>query len=111
MYAAVMESLRDLESERDALLEELGRVGPFLEGSVGRNGWHCRNPRCKCQRGDLHRATIMTWKEKQKSVSRHVPKALEDQVRQWTGEMRRVRKLIKEIAAVQREIFYRLREE
>ena len=99
MYTAVMESLRDLETERDALLEELGLVGPFLEGSVGRNGWHCRNPRCRCQRGELHRSTILTWKEKQRSVSRHVPKALEDQVRQWTGEMRRVRKLIKQIEA------------
>jgi len=105
-----MNKLDELETRRDALLKELGQVGPFMEGSVGRNGWHCKNPRCRCQRGELHRATILTWKEKQKSVSRHVPKALEAEVRQWTGEMRRVRALIKQISAVQREIFYRLRE-
>ena len=110
IYTALMKALRKLEDKRDALLEELGEVGPFMEGSVGRNGWHCRNPRCRCQRGELHRATILTWKEKQRTVSRHVPKALEAEVRQWTAEMRRVRSLIKQIAAVQREIFYRLRE-
>jgi len=58
----------------------------------------------------LHRATVLTWKEKGKTVSRHVPKPLEVQVRQWVAEMRRVRSLVKQIAAVQREIFYRLRE-
>jgi len=105
-----MKTLQKLEAERDALLKELGRMGPFMQGSVGRNGWHCSNPGCRCQRGELHRATIVTWKEKQKSVSRHVPKALEAEVRQWTAEMGRIRALIKQISAVQREIFYRLRE-
>jgi len=105
-----MRSLGKLETDRSALLRELAQVGPFIEGSVGRNGWHCRNPACKCQRGELHRATVLTWKEKHKTVSRHVPKALEPQVRQWVAEGKRVRMLVKQIAAVQREIFYRLRE-
>ena len=105
-----MKSRHELEAKRDKLLKELAAAGPFIEGSVGRNGWHCKNPRCKCQRGELHRATVLTWKEKQKTVSRHVPKALEPQVRQWVAEGKRVRQLVKQIAAVQREIFYRLRE-
>jgi len=105
-----MKSQRRLEAKREKLLKELAGVGAFIEGSVGRNGWHCSNPTCKCQQGQLHRATVLTWKQKQKTVSRHVPKALEPQVRQWVAEGKRVRMLVKQIASIQREIFYRLRE-
>ena len=112
MYIAYMMKIKKLEEKRNALLKELCQLGPMIKGSVGISRWHCKNKKCRCHtKGELHKAVILTWKEKQKSVSRHVPKALHDEVYQWVSSMGKARQILKEIGNIQREIFYLKREE
>ena len=105
-------SIKGLEQKRNSLLGELCGLGPMMEGSVGISRWHCKNNNCQCHtKGELHKAVILTWKENQKSVSRHVPKALHDEVYKWVSNMGKARQILKEIGNIQREIFYLKREE
>ena len=107
IYIAHMMKIEELKQKKKDLLEELNSVDSMLEGSVGLSRWHCKNKKCKCHtKGELHQALILTWKEKQKSISRHVPKALHDDVRLWVSNMSRAREILKEISELQREIFY-----
>ena len=111
IYIADMMKIKELEEKKDALLRELNNLGPMIEGSVGISKWHCKNKKCRCYtKGQLHEAVILTWKEKQKSVSRHVPKALHNEVRQWVSNMKKAREILKKISNLQREIFYLKRE-
>jgi len=73
------------EQRRQALLKQLAQTGRFVEGSlVG-----VKHPTCQ------HVAWRLTFKIKAKTRTVYVPVDLVPEVRQWTGEYRRLKKLIR----------------
>ena len=72
---------------RQAHLKEIARVGPFVEGSlIG-----VQHPRCK------HVAWRLTFKVKGRTKTVYVPVDLAAEVKQWTKEYRRLKKLIRDV--------------
>ncbi len=109
---AHMKTLNELKQEQKLIKKQILNLGPVIEGSIAQNGWHCKNKNCKCNtKGELHRSTILCWREDGKSYAKHIPKALHKEVRQWVENRKKMKALIKKCAAIQRDIFYLLREE
>jgi hypothetical protein len=72
---------------RQARLKEMARLGPFVEGSlIG-----VQHPRCK------HVAWRLTFKVKAKTKTVYVPVDMAAEVKQWTKEYRRLKKLIRDV--------------
>ena len=72
---------------RQDLLKQLGRIGPFVEGSlIG-----VEHPTCK------HVAWRLTFKVKAKTRTVYVPVDMVQEVKQWTGAYRKLKKLIRNI--------------
>ena len=92
------ESINTLKAQRDAKLRELAAVGPFIAGSVAAVKVRCGNPNCRCAAGERHEATILCKKVAGKSTSLHVPLELVEEVRTWSKENRRLKRLVKEIS-------------
>jgi hypothetical protein len=91
-------SMEDLRSRRKAKLAELAGVGPFIEGSLGNVRVRCGNPACHCAKGMRHESRLLTRKVKGKTHAVYVPVAMADEVAGWSGEYRRLKKLMKEIS-------------
>lgn len=88
------------ERIREAKLKKLGTVGPLVAASLVRRNTTCGNPNCKCARGEKHEGWCLTYKGKgNKTKTVHVPKDMVEEVRQWTEEHKRVKKLLAEISA------------
>lgn len=72
---------------RDALLQQLTHVGPFVEGSlVG-----VQHPTCN------HVAWRLTFKVKGKTKTVYVPVEMAQEVKQWTQQYRVLKKLIRQV--------------
>lgn len=70
----------------------------------------CGKKTCACHRGGpKHPALFITWKEAGKTVSLYVPRNLEDTVREWSRNFKRLKGLIRQISDIQKEMI-RLRE-
>jgi hypothetical protein len=98
-------SLSELEARRSALLRQLGRVGPIVEGSLATMYRKCGTASCHCHHGgEGHRQVALCKKVEGRSWATHVPKDLEETVRQWNDEFKRVKLLLKEISALSDQI-------
>ena len=97
---ALNESIKTLGAQRTAKLKALAAAGPVLSGSLARVAVRCGNPACRCARGERHEAWIVCKKVNGRSTSFHVPRALLDDVKAWTQEHKRVKKLLAEISAL-----------
>jgi hypothetical protein len=98
---------RWLVRKRDGLLKRLARVGPFVDGSIVLIGRTCGNTQfCKCSRGIKHISPYLTYSVKGKTHTLYLPVDLQAQVRVWSGRYRVLKKLIKEIGEVQKEIIH-----
>ena len=79
--------LNRFEQRRQALLKQLSQLGPFVEGSlIG-----VKHPTCK------HVAWRLTFKVKAKTRTVYVPVDMVQEVKQWTGAYRKLKKLIRNI--------------
>jgi len=86
------------------VLERLARVAPFLPASLNVTRTRCGNPRCRCVReGPIHETALLTWKEKGKTHSLHVPKELRDEVAQWIAEWKKLKELVERMGVAQRQ--------
>ena len=93
---------RYFERRTAVLLRRLGRIGPFVAGSLVCVPHRCGNPRCKCARGDGKPAWRLTHKDKrQKTVTVYVPVDMLEEVRQWVSNHRALKKLAAEISDAQ----------
>ena len=84
------------EVRRDAKLKQLAARRPFVAASLCAVRRRCGNPNCKCARGELHRAHVLTRKVHGKTETVHVPKDLLGEVREWVKEYKRIKTLIRE---------------
>lgn len=74
-------------ARREALLVQLGGVGPFIEGSL------CAVRRKGCSKPGWH----LTWKQGGKTRTVYVPVELVPEVKAWTREYKRLKSLIRKV--------------
>lgn len=77
-YAAMATTLRRLQ-----------RSQPMVQGSFYLLRRKCGKPNCRCARGQLHPAYVLTRSEAGKDRLYPVPKAQRAEVRKWAAEYRR----------------------
>jgi hypothetical protein len=91
----------ELEAQRAALLRQLRRAGPVVEGSLATVPRKCGSAACPCSRGVVkHRAMILCKKVAGRSVATYVPKDMWEEVRAWNREHKRLKKVLKELSAI-----------
>jgi len=101
-------NIKMLERMRDARLRKLGKVKPFIAGTLVNYEITCGNPRCKCAKGQKHPKAHLTYKGKdRKTVSVYIPVDKRKEVAEWVREYKRLKKLIREISELQEQILRR----
>lgn len=70
------------------LLQRLGRSRPMVQGSFYLLKRRCGNPNCRCARGELHEAWVITRKAGGKGWTFTVPVEERGRLRQLTQEYR-----------------------
>lgn len=93
--------------QRQARLKEIQNIGPFIAGSMVKIAHTCGNSNCKCARGEKHVNYYLTYKEKRKTRTKYIPVAMEEEVKKWTEEYKRLKKLIEEVSELQKKIIKR----
>lgn len=80
----------------------------MVEGSIAMVPRKCGSATCDCKRGVAkHRAMILCKKVNGRSVATYVPKGLWEQVRGWNREHKRIKKVLKEMSAINEQIIRR----
>jgi hypothetical protein len=85
----VKPSLNRHQKLQASYLEQIGKVGPFVEGSL------CEFKRAGRKSSSWH----LTYKLKAKTHTVYVPVDLVKEVRKWTQEYRRLKQLIRKETA------------
>ena len=83
---------------RDARLNKLAQVGPFVAASLVQQHVKCGQPGCHCAQGDKHVKTAITQTVDGKTRTVYVPVDLVEEVRTWIAEYKRVKQLLREIS-------------
>jgi hypothetical protein len=86
------------ERYREGKLKKLANVKPFVMASLCEVNRRCGNPRCKCAKGEPHRAHVLTYKVKGRTKAVHVPKEMVPEVKKWVAEYKQVKEFIKDIS-------------
>jgi hypothetical protein len=107
-----MKSLRrTLEAKQLKPLQKITTLNPWIEGSFVSTSRFCGKKNCACHHGgSKHPVLYVTWKEKGETVSLYVPRKLENDVRRWVQNYRKLKELIREVSDIQKQII-RLRED
>lgn len=71
-------------------LAQLITQEPFLRGSLVERARSCGKPNCRCQQGQLHHSLYLAVRNKDRRAMLYVPRPLEDTVRQWVQNGRRL---------------------
>ena len=104
----IEKNINMLTRMRDARIKKLADAQPFIAGTVVEYEKVCGAPKCKCARGEKHKAQHLTYKdENQKTVSVYIPADMLEEVKQWTEEHKRIKDLLQQISDLQREILRR----
>ncbi|MDD5448737.1 MAG: hypothetical protein PHO53_06210 [Actinomycetota bacterium] len=98
-----------LKRMRDARIKKLGEVGPFIAGTVVEFGRVCGRENCrKCAKGERHKTQQLTYKDdQQKTVCVYIPVDKIEEVKEWTKEYKKLKRLIAEIGDLQEQILKR----
>jgi hypothetical protein len=72
---------------------------PFLCGSLVTMNRTCGKPGCKCTRGELHQGLCVALKVGDQRKMIHVPKAMEQTVRQWVSNYQEAWQLMEKISS------------
>jgi hypothetical protein len=71
-------------------LAQLITEQPFLRGSLVEHARSCGKPTCRCQQGHLHRSWYLAVRHHGQRALLYIPRALEETVRQWLDNGRRL---------------------
>ena len=86
-------------------------LNPWIEGSIVSTSRFCGKKNCACHHGGpKHPVLYVTWKEKGKTVSLYIPRKIENDVRRWVQNYRKLKELTREVSDIQKQIV-RLRED
>ena len=100
----VQKNINWLTKKRQALLKQLAEYKPFVDGSVVKVRRRCGNKNCKCTKGQKHESLYLQYKVKGVTTGIYIPVELEEEVRAWSGEHKRIKALTREICDVQKSI-------
>lgn len=97
-------SIEMLKERIRARIKKLGEGGLLISGTLVRTSRRCGNPNCRCATGEKHPGHILTSKVKGKTKAVYVPVDMVEEVRAWTLECKRVKRLLKEVDALAEQI-------
>jgi len=94
-----------IEKEHDERIETvLGERGPMIRGSFVRQGRRCGKPTCRCARGELHEAALLTASEEGRGRSIHVPREEQARVEERAGRYRSFRRARADLVSLGRRL-------
>jgi len=97
-----------LERKRDGLLKELATIGPIVDGSLVKVKRTCGNKNCKCYlKGEKHESYYLHYKAKAVTKAVYIPVDMEDTVRKWNDNYKRLKDTVAEISKIDKEIIRR----
>jgi recombinational DNA repair protein (RecF pathway) len=97
-----------LKRKRAGLLKKLKDTGPFVDGSIAKVKRRCGNKNCKCYReGKKHESYYLMYKVAGITKAVYIPVDLEDEVKKWNEEYRRLKETVREISRTNKEIIRR----
>jgi len=101
-----------LKRKRDGLIKKLAEVDPFVDGSMAKVKRRCGNRNCKCYlKGEKHESYYLMYKVAGVTKAVYIPVDLEEEVREWSDNYKRLKKIIAEITRANKEIIRRYVEE
>ena len=98
-----MNTIKDLESQRDALLQQFAELGELRPGNLSVFHRKCYKPNCHCANPDDpgHPGWQLTRKdENQKTIRHNIPHDWVETTQQQLAEFERFRDLIKRFSVV-----------
>jgi uncharacterized protein DUF6788 len=84
-------------------LAQLVTQEPFLRGSLVERVRPCGKPTCRCQKGQLHRSLYLATRYNGRRALLYIPRALEEAVRQWVQNGRRLSQQLQDLHQLQLE--------
>ena len=97
-----------LKRKRAGLLKRLADTGPFVDGSIAKVKRRCGNKNCKCYReGKKHESYYLMYKVAGITKAVYIPVDLEDEVRKWNEEYKRLKEITREISRINKSIIRR----
>jgi len=81
-------------------LAQIAAAGGLIRGTLLERYRACGNPNCRCARGQKHRAVYLMLSEGGRLRQLFIPKAYEQQVRQWVANHKELKGLLKQISEV-----------
>lgn len=97
-----------LTRKRDGLIKKLSEIGPFVDGSFVKIKRRCGNKNCKCYLlGQKHESYCLMYKIAGVTKAVYVPVDLEDEVKKWNLEYKKLKRLVAEISRTNKEIIKR----
>jgi len=97
-----------LERKRDSLIKKLSSIGPFVDGSMVVVKRRCGNKNCKCYlKGEKHESYYLHYKVRGVTKAVYIPVDLEEEVREWNNNYRKLKEIVAEISKTNKEIIRR----
>lgn len=94
--------------KRDGLIKKLADIGPFVDGSFVKIKRRCGNRNCKCYlKGEKHESYCLMYKVAGITKAIYVPVDLEDEVKKWNLEHKKLKRIIAEVSRTNKEIIKR----
>jgi len=97
-----------LTRKRDSLLKKLASIGPFVDGSIAKVRRRCGNKNCKCFRENKkHESCYLMYKVAGVTKAVYIPVDMEEEVKKWNSEHKKLKEIIAEISRANKEIIRR----
>ena len=97
-----------LERKRDSLIKKLSEAGPFVDGSIVKIKRRCGNKNCKCYlKGEKHESYCLMYKIAGVTKAVYIPVDMEDEVRKWNRQYKKLKNIIAEISRTSKSIIAR----
>lgn len=92
--------------KRTALIKELGKLEPFIRGSIVKIARVCGNKTCKCSKGEKHVSEYLTYrhKHKKRTSTIYIPLGMVEEVRKWAEQYKELKRITEDICEIQRKI-------
>jgi len=97
-----------LTRKREGLQKKLAEVGPFVDGSMVKVKRTCGSKKCKCYlKGEKHESYYLHYKVGGLTKAVYIPVDMEEEVRAWNQEYKKLKRIIAEISRANKEIIRR----
>ena len=97
-----------LERKRGSLIKELANISPFVDGSIAKVKRRCGNKNCKCYlKGEKHESYYLMYKEKGVTKAVYIPVDMEEEVRKWNDNYKKLKEIVAGITRANKEIIRR----